>query len=183
MHGKHRINWVALKQAVVNHALGTGSAFFCRLENKGNTAFEVGVFCDFLRGSQQHGHMAIVTTGMHFPGVAGGVRKLIAFLDGERVHVGSQADHFAWPLGSANKANHASTSNPGFHCVSKFSKPLGDDISGTVFFVTQFRVGVDVSTGIDPGFNFARIHNKLRWLVQALRIAGFAHCGNRCALL
>ncbi|WP_341238311.1 hypothetical protein, partial [uncultured Limnobacter sp.] len=58
VHGKHRVNWVALKQAVVNHALGTSSAFFCRLENKGNTAFEVGVFCDFLCGTKQHSNVA-----------------------------------------------------------------------------------------------------------------------------
>jgi hypothetical protein len=79
--------------------------------------------------------------------------------------------------------NNARFSNPGFNLVAQLSKSVCNNVGSAVFFVPQFGVGVYVSAGFDPVFNFARIHNKLHSLIQASRIAGFAACCNSGPLL
>src|SRR3546814_16757513 len=43
------------------------------------------------RRSQQHGGMAIMATGMHFPSMLTGVFEGVHFLHGQGIHIGAQA--------------------------------------------------------------------------------------------
>ena len=75
-HVVHAIDLVdaeALKQAGIHHGLCACAAFFCRLKDQDDSTGEIAGFRQIFRRSQQHGAMAVMTTGMHGPGCLGRV--------------------------------------------------------------------------------------------------------------
>ena len=65
MHTPDRLHLACCEQPVINHGLTTRTAFFGRLENEIDCAVKITGLRQMARCPQQHGHMAIMTTGMH----------------------------------------------------------------------------------------------------------------------
>ena len=82
----------AFEQAVLQHGLGAAAAFFGGLEDKLDGASPGGVLHEQCRGAEQAGGVAVMAAGVHDAGGGGGVGEAGGLGDGQRVHVGAEAD-------------------------------------------------------------------------------------------
>jgi hypothetical protein len=105
VHAEDGVAGETREQAVVDHRLGAAQAFLGRLEDEVHRAVETFRQRQVRGRAQQHGGVAVVAAGVHQPGVARAVGEAVAFQDGQRVHVGTQADASA-------AAAHASACPP-----------------------------------------------------------------------
>ena len=83
----------AIEQAVFDHGARTGVALFTGLKDQTRRAAKLPRFNQVTRRAHQHGSVAIVPASVH---QAGGGRlpgHIVVFVQGQRVHVGAQADH------------------------------------------------------------------------------------------
>ena len=89
MNAKNGITRKALKEAVGNHLLRATvlACFFSRLKDQVNGALEVFGFGQVLGRTQQHGRVAVMSTGVHGASMFAGVRLLGFFLNGQCIHV------------------------------------------------------------------------------------------------
>ena len=90
VHGKDGIAGEAVKQAVFHHLARAAQAFFGRLKNQIQRAIKRADVCKVLCRSQQHGGVPIVATRMHQARMATGMGQPGSFLNGQRIHVGTQ---------------------------------------------------------------------------------------------
>src|SRR3546814_11899371 len=91
MHAKDGVHGEARKQAVVYHPFGADVPFLGWLEYNVHHAIEVAMLRQVTRRSQQHGGMAIMATGMHFPSMLTGLFEGVHFLHGQGIHIGAPA--------------------------------------------------------------------------------------------
>ena len=73
----------------------TAAAFLGGLKDDRNSPTEIAGLTEMVRCTEQHGRVAIVPAGMHPAPDFRGIRKLCFLNDGQRVHVGAQADYRA----------------------------------------------------------------------------------------
>ena len=92
VHGKNGVAREAVKQAVFHHLQRTATAFFGGLKNQVQRAVKRAVLGQVLRGGQQHGGVAVVAAGVHHTVVAAAPVRTRGFGDGQRIHVGAQAN-------------------------------------------------------------------------------------------
>ena len=141
---EYRVHGEFVKQAVFDHLARAAATLFGGLEDQHHGAIEMLVFGQMLGCCQQHGGVAVVAASVHLAGVFAGVGKGIGFIDGQCVHVGTQADA-AFAVAVFDDADHAG----GAHATVNFNAPLGQlachHIGGALFLETQFGVGVDVA--------------------------------------
>lgn len=112
VHAKDSLYRKLFKQAVTDHFTRPATAFFCRLEHQVNRAVKVAVAGQVLRSSKQHRGVAIVPARVHLARVLAGVRKGIALLHGQRVHVGPQS-HRTRAGSSPDDTHHPRGAQPG----------------------------------------------------------------------
>jgi hypothetical protein len=86
------------EQPVVDHRLGAGPALLRRLEDEHGGAGEGAGLGEVARGAEQHGGVAVMAAGVHLAGRLRGIGGAGLFQNGQRVHVGAQADERAIPL-------------------------------------------------------------------------------------
>ena len=91
VHGKNRIARKTLKQAVFHHLARAAQAFLGRLKNQVQGSVKCCAACQVFCRSQQHGGVAVVAAGVHQAGVAAGVGQPGCLVDGQRIHIGAQA--------------------------------------------------------------------------------------------
>jgi hypothetical protein len=143
VHAEDGVHGEALEQSVLDHGPGACAALLRRLEDEMHGAAEgITMRRQIARGSEQHRHVAVMAAGMHDAGIARAVREGVGFLDGQCVHVGTQADRRAArsPDQGADDARLADASRdvdtPGF-------ERLANDFCGLVNLVAQFRARVE----------------------------------------
>ncbi len=95
VHAVDLLDAEAVHHAVLDHGEATRAAFLRRLEDHGDRAGEIAGLGKIFRGAEQHGGVAVMAAGMHLAGILRGVGFAGDFADGQRVHVGAQADHAA----------------------------------------------------------------------------------------
>src|SRR5438067_7167506 len=88
--------------------------------------------------------MAVVAACMHLARMARRVLKCVEFLHGQRIHVGAQADG---PVRAAvpDDADHAGDAQAAHDLDAPFIEAGGDHVGGTLFFIAELGVGVDVA--------------------------------------
>ncbi|MNS20533.1 hypothetical protein D3C72_522720 [compost metagenome] len=145
VHAEQRITWESLQQAVGQHRLGTALALLGRLEDQCQRAVELPGRRQVARGAKQHGGMPVMAAGVHAALVLAAVRGAGSLVDGQRVHVGAQAQA-AWAAAIAQYADHAGLADTGVHFIAPFFEQLGNQRRSAAFFEAQFRVSVDIVT-------------------------------------
>ena len=151
VHAKHRVHGKQLEQAVFDHFTRATPAFFGGLKNEIHGAVEVFVLGQVLRRSQEHGHMAVVPTGVHLAGVLAGVGELVELLHGQRVHVSAQTDG-ARAAAVFEDAHHACLAQAPVDGDAPLGEFLGDQVGGAQLFKAELGMGVDVAAhGADAG--------------------------------
>jgi len=140
----------ALKKAIVNHGLRAPTALLCGLENEVHRPGKVSGIAKEAGSSQQHGCVAIMSTGMHLSGNGARVCKGIALRHGKRIHIGSQANRsrsVPTPLSAANHSNDARSSNTLVDLVhAHHPQRVDHDLSRANLLELQLWVGVNVSS-------------------------------------
>ncbi len=63
--GQNSITRKTVEQSFVYHDLGAAEILFRRLENQMNGSVEIAPLSQSLGSTEQHGRMAIMSTGMH----------------------------------------------------------------------------------------------------------------------
>ncbi len=103
------------------------------------------------RGGEQHRGMAVMAAGVHLAEHLAGPGLAAGFGDGQRVHVGAQAD--APGAGArAQCAHDAGAAQAAMHFITPARQTLGHQIGGGVLFIGKLRVAVDLVTDRDHFF-------------------------------
>jgi len=97
---------MAVEKAFIDHFTSAAFVFFGRLENEIDGTGKVGGLGQDFGGTQQHRHMAVMTTGMHFARMLGCIGQIGHFMNIKRVHVGAQTNPFAVTLVAFQCCNH-----------------------------------------------------------------------------
>ena len=95
MHAVDFVDGEPVHQAIPHHGAAAGPAFLGRLEDHDSSAGEVAGFGKIFGGTQQHGGMAVMATGVHLSRYRRPVGQVVRLLDRQCVHVGAQSDHLA----------------------------------------------------------------------------------------
>ena len=144
----------ALHGAVLDHGRGSANAvgverLLGRLEEQAHIAAPCVLFCDValvqqMRHAQQHGRVRVVAAGMH-DAVVGGLERHVHLLeDGQRVHIGADAEGRA--VAGADLRHHAGATDAGLHVfVADLGQRVGHQLRGAHLLEAQFRVFVDVA--------------------------------------
>ena len=152
VHGVDRLDGEAVEQAGVDHARAAALVFLRGLEHEMHGAVEVGLLAQQLGGAEQGSGVAIVATGVHDAGIAGGVRLAGVLGDRQRVEFGAQADG-AVAGAAAQRADDAGAGDALVHLQAERAKLLGDEGRRLVLVEAEFGVGVD---GVAPGHDLGR---------------------------
>ena len=144
VHAVHGVHRELVEQTILDHLARAGAAFFGGLENQVHRAVEVAVTRQIVGCAQQHRGMTVVTACMHLAGVARRMVKCVEFLHGQRVHVGAQAD-CARRVAILDDADHAGDAQPAHDGNAPFGQARSHHVGGALFFVAEFRMGVDVA--------------------------------------
>src|SRR3954466_1925472 len=81
VHAIDLLDAEALHEAVLDHCVTASAALLGRLEDQHRRAVEVARLSEVLSGPEQHGGVAVMTTGMHPAGDFGLVRHVRGFCD------------------------------------------------------------------------------------------------------
>lgn len=94
------------------------------------------------------------------------VVEVVFFLDGQRVHIGTQTDHAATGAGPED-TDHAGLAHPGVSFDAQGTQAFGHNGGGAVLLEGKLRMGVDIPTDgtdfglIGPQF-FKKVHDASR---------------------
>ena len=91
VHAKDRLHGKALKETLLDHFSSSPTTLFGGLEDQINSPVQALILGQVLRRGQEHGGVPIVSAGVHLTGVHTGVRKGVALLHGQGVHVSSKS--------------------------------------------------------------------------------------------
>lgn len=147
MHAEYGITREAFEQSVLNHHSGAAATFFRRLENQVQGAGKRRVLCQIARGRQQHGGVAVMTAGVHHAAVGAGIGQSGDFFNGQRVHVGTQAERF--PRAALQSGDNAGLSYMARNPITPLGQQLCHQIAGGEFIESQFGVSVDMAANGD----------------------------------
>src|SRR5260370_6603539 len=137
----------ALHQAVLYHGPAAAAALLRRLENHNCGAREIAGLGQIARGAEQHGGVPVVPAGVHLAGYGGLVWNIVGLKDGQRIHVGAQADYMAaLAPASADDAHDAGAADAGDDLIASEALELvGHRASRAMDIVKNLRVRVDVA--------------------------------------
>ena len=134
---------IFVQNAALAYFFCSAESLFCRLEDKQYIVFEFIRIIDIFTQSQNHGHMSIVSAGVHFTLVGGAVFAFIHFLQRQRIHVCSEPDCF---LLSFIKISTYTCIAEECHGASKLLQHRDKIFSGFRKLASDFRYFVKISS-------------------------------------
>ena len=81
-----------VEEPVIDHRLCPCAPLLSRLEDQDHGAVEIPRLGQIFGGPQQHGGVPVMAAGMHLARHFRGIGQPRRFLDGQRIHIGAQAD-------------------------------------------------------------------------------------------
>ena len=152
------LNSKSLHEAIVDHGLGAGAAFFGRLEDDNHGPGEIARGGKISCGAEQHGGMPVVSASMHFSGYAGSIGQICFFVNRQRVHIRAKAYNLAASrFGALDQADDAAASDGGDDFVAaKALQQIGDKSRRAREIVHQFGMRMQVAPPIN-GVGYERL--------------------------
>ncbi|MNZ84911.1 hypothetical protein D3C78_1036830 [compost metagenome] len=144
---EHRVTWKQFKQTVFEHFMRAGATFLGRLENHVQRALERFVLGQVFRRSQQRSGMTVVATSMHFAFELARIGQAGGLLDGQRVHIGPQAQGAT--LAIVKGADHSGTTQSAMHGIAPLLQAIGDQVTGHELLETEFRMRMNAVTQLN----------------------------------
>ena len=124
---------------LLNHWLCASWPLLCRLEYKFHLPFEVFLQrFQYKSSTQHHGHVSIMTTGVHGIPVSGCKRQTGFFSDRQRIHIGSEHDSFPRTI-HGHQPHNPETGDVRLHRKPKINQLPGNKLRGFLFFERSFR--------------------------------------------
>ena len=147
MHAVDFLDAEALHQAVLDHGLAPCPALFGGLEDDGDGAIEIAGFGKVFGGAEQHGGVAVMAAGVHLAGGLAGVVEAGGLDDGQRVHIGTEADDVVAAVGAAlDNADDAGAADAFDHVVAaELAQLFGHQRRGADGVVHGLGMLVDVT--------------------------------------
>ena len=144
VHGEDGIAGIPVEQPVLHHAQGAATALFRRLEDEVQHAVEAAGLREAPRRRQQHRGVPVMAAGMHEARPAAAPGRARGLLDGQRIHVGAQAE--APAAGATHEAaHHAGAADAPLDLVAPGFELVGHERCGAVLLEGQLRLAVDVA--------------------------------------
>lgn len=146
VQAKDHLHRKAREQTFFHHASAAAFVFFGGLEDQIDDAVDfagAGQMLDCLGRRDEHRRMPIVATGVHTAGHLRAMRKIVFFLQGQRIHVGAQADR-PFALAAANDSHDAGLGNSRVRFDPQRPQALGDDGRRAPLLESQFRMGMQI---------------------------------------
>jgi len=145
----------SLGPGIVEHAFlyhnagAAGVAFLAGLEHQFYGAFPlVFQLIQYFGGAQEHRGMHIMAAGMHDAIVLRLIINLVFFFNGEGVHIGPEGNGTLAGIIAFDKPYHAGSSHY-FKGDTHAGQLLLNEGGGIEFLVTEFRVGMEMTTDSD----------------------------------
>lgn len=149
LHG--RAEYRTIEASILHHPFATGTALFSGLKNQRDRAGQRSLLrqCRQHAGdTNQNARVPVVAAGMHPPLGLRGIREPGLFENRQRIHVGAERDRLAFAAGKV--AQHArSSGQPRLELDAGRGELTLDDFTCAVFFIPQFRVGVQIMSDVD----------------------------------
>jgi hypothetical protein len=92
VQSKYHIHRKALKQPLLDHHPAATFMLFGGLEDEIHRTIEIAQLAQGFGGTQQHGRMPVVATGVHASLVCRMMREGVQFAERQGIHVGTQTD-------------------------------------------------------------------------------------------
>ena len=158
MNAVNLLNIPAFEQAIVEHRLGAGAAFLCRLEDEHDAAVEIARLAQVSRGAEQHRRVPVVAAGVHLTLDFRGMRQASRLDDRQRIHIGANTDHFARSVFLAvNNRDDAGAPDPRRDLVTAVSlQSLDDDACGAMQIIKHFRIRMEIAAYFNELFLHSR---------------------------
>ena len=148
VHGKNGVARELLEQAILHHFFCAPQALFGGLKDHIQRARKLAVLRQMFGSGQQHGGVPVVAASVHDARVATGVSEACGFVDGQRIHVGAQAD--AALAGAFFELPHQPCAPQAPRdLIAPSAQLFCDQIAGAVFLVAHFGVPVNVAADRD----------------------------------
>ncbi|EPX86365.1 hypothetical protein ruthe_01180 [Rubellimicrobium thermophilum DSM 16684] len=144
----------AVHQPVGAHLAAAAATLLGRLEDDHDGAVEGARLAQVFRGAQQHGGMSVMAAGMHGALHLRGMRQAGRLLDGQRVHVRTQADDPARGRRTPpDDTHHAGAADAGGNLIAtEGAQAFGHQGSGSVGVEQDLRMFVQIAApGADLG--------------------------------
>ena len=153
VHAVDFLDGETVHQAVLDHLAAAATALLRGLKDDHRGAGEVARLGEIFCSAKQHGGVAVMAARVHLAGNCGLVGKIVGLLDGQRIHVGAQADRaVAGPFSAMDHPHHASLTDPRDDLVAAEAfKLLGDHPRRAMDVEEQLGMGVDI---VPPGGDF-----------------------------
>ena len=148
VQGEDRIAREAREKALFDHALATARTFFGGLEDQVQRAVEAPALRQVARRREQRGGVAIMTTGVHGADAPAGPGEGGGLDDGQRVHVGADADGLA-AVADFQLRDQARAGDAAVNAVAPPGEQPGNEVGGGVLLEREFRVLVDAPAHVD----------------------------------
>ena len=151
MHAKHHVNFRIFQNSIGYHQRGTAmrSRFFRRLEHQlDGTSPGVAVFYQRRCGPQQHGHMTVMSAGVHDPFIAGTIGNAVSFRDRQSIHVGAQRYNAARSF-SFNRGQYSCVSVKNFRRNIERLKLPQNEVPGLVLTAANFGIGMQFASPLN----------------------------------
>lgn len=133
----------ALEQPLFDHARAAVQHLFRRLENQMQRAVEVARLRQVTSGTEQHGGVTVMATGVHAVGHAAAPGLAVVLLDRQGVHIGAQPEAFN-AIAHLQRAHHAGARQSAVHLIAPRIQIIRHQIAGAKLFETQFRVLMNI---------------------------------------
>ena len=152
MQAEHAVAREAFEQSFVHHLPRAAMPLFGGLEEEVDRAVKIAGPAQLLRGTQQHGDMAVMAAAVKSARRRAGIRQVGLLLDRQCVHVRTQPD--AAPRRPvAQHADHPGPPDPLMHLQPQRPQLLGDPPGGAVLAKPQFRMRMNVAPKGDQRFD------------------------------
>ena len=116
---------------------------FGRLKDEIDTAVEAPAIGQVLGSTEQHGHVTIVTAGVHLAGVGRPIIEAVLFGNCQGIHICAQPDT-GRTIPSLEHPDDTGPTDFSLHLQPKALQQPGDRGCGAHLFATQLRVCMEV---------------------------------------
>ncbi|MCY1407004.1 hypothetical protein D9M68_505190 [compost metagenome] len=151
VQGEQGVAGEQAEHALVEHAPGAGTAvtFLGGLEEQMQGAAPAAFAGQFAGRRQEHGGMPVMAAGVHLAGNAAAPGTATAFLDGQGVQLGAQAE--GRPLAVAQGSDHGGAGQIQVQLVAPLAQVLDHLAAGGELLEAQLGLGVYGAAQFDHG--------------------------------
>jgi hypothetical protein len=144
VHAVNRLDRIAFQHPFFDHQPRAALILLGGLEDEMNRAGEIARLGEVSGGAEQHGGVAVMAAGVHAPLMLRSVGEVVALIDRQRVHVGTQCDRPAAWEGAFERADDPGLRYAALDCDTEGLEELGHLVRSAAFLERGLGMGVQI---------------------------------------